>query len=392
MVVLLYFSPRVYSQATAIDLEKAFEISTNHYPALKKDLKFIEQQEILINAAADQPLTEVYLAGQQIDPNSSRGINGVGFNQDFNWPGTRKRRTAAQQQNVLLGNAKLEVTQFQLKQEVAKAYFEILFTKDYIVQARAAAALMAELVELAELRMELGETGKIPVLSAMGKEKQAILKLQQARHDNEIAHTIFNNWLYSDTLYTVVEEGLPPASGYINWFVNGGHPELLYQQQQISLATSQVITEKSWLLPQITMGSEVQMIDADLPFYGYRLGMKMPLGQKAARARIAGAMVEKEIQETELDATRVRLENERLEVMTALKKEQETLDFLQKELLPLAEEQIESSRKAYSQGAVTYQDYLQNIEQALESQWQYLFALRRYHMLRLELEFLSGRK
>ena len=93
-----------------------------------------------------------------------------------------------------------------------------------------------------------------------------------------------------------------------------------------------------------------------------------------------------------METTREELENQRRNLIAALKKEQETLDFYYKELLPLAEEQIEASRKAYSQGAVLYIDYLQNLEQALNSRWQYLEALRSYHLLRLELEFLSGRR
>ena len=393
MIVIMLVAPcKMRAQPLPVSLSEALEIAARHYPLLKRDAQFVEQQKALIASATPQARTEVYLAGQQLDPNSGNGINGLGFNQSFNLPGAKRRQMAAFEERVLLGNAQQEVTQMALNKAVAKAYFELLYAQDYVKLAREQAQLMGELVELANLRFEVGETGKIPVLSAMGKEKEALLVLQKARHNIEIAHTIFNNWLYTDTLYTVKENSLPPASGYLNWFVNGGHPSLLYQQQRINLAESKIEAERAALKPQVTTGMQVQMIDADLPFYAYHLGMKMPLSQKAIRSRIEGARVGAEIEKTELETTREKLENQRRNLIAAIKKEQETLDFYYKELLPLAEEQIEASRKAYSQGAVVYLDYLQNLEQALGSRWQYLEALRSYHLLRLELEFLSGRR
>jgi len=354
------------AQTEAIGLEEALDVASRHYPVLKSDQQYIRQQEVLIRGVVEQPYTKLFLAGQQLDLNGM-GINGIGLHQDFNWPGTRKRRQSAQQQQALLGNAQLELTQLQLDKAVSRAYYELLYAKDAVRLCRSEAELMAELVELANLRFELGETGKIPLLSAQGKEQQAILRLQQARHESELAHVIFNNWIYNDTLYTTADAGLPPASGYLNWFVNGGHPELLHQQQRIKLAEARVITEKSWRLPQISSGLQVQSIDGDSPFYAYQIGMKVPLAQRSISARIEGAEVETEIRQTELEATREALENQRQEYIAALKKEQETLDFLNKELLPLANEQIEASRKAYSQGAVEYLEYLQNLEQALQS-------------------------
>jgi len=379
------------AQTQAINLDQALSIANRHYPLLKRDQQLIERQIALIESAIAQPYTSIYMAGQQLDLEGN-GINGIGFSQNFNWPGTRKRRQAAHQQEAILGNAQLEMTKFEMEKAVARAYYELLYAKDAVRLSREQATLMAELVELANLRFELGETGKIPLLSAQGKEQQAILSLQQARHNSEIAHIILNNWLYVDTLYTSADTGLPPASGYLNWFVNGGHPELLLMQQRVNVAEAKAISERSWRLPQISSGLQLQMINEDSPFYAYHIGMNVPLAQRSINARVEGARVEAEIYETEMEATREALENERRELIATLKKEQETLDFLNNELLPLAEEQIEASRKAYSQGAVEYQDYLQNQEQALESRWQQLKALRRYHLLRLELEFLSGRK
>ncbi|MCO6480948.1 MAG: TolC family protein [Phaeodactylibacter sp.] len=380
------------AQAIPLTLEQAFEVASRNYPLLQRDRQFIEQQNTLIRAAASRPYTRVFISGDEVDPNSARGIHSLGVLQDLNWPGAKGRRQEAARQEALLGNARLELSHLALRREVAHAYYQALYIRSLQELRRQQVGLFTDLVELAQLRFELGETGKIPVLSAEGKQKEATLAQLQANEDYEIALAIFNNWMYSDTAYEVAGRSLPEPAGYLNWYVNSGHPQLLYQQQQVNLAEAQVAVEQNKLLPQIRTAGLLQMVDGDSPFFGYQLGLNIPLGQGPIRARIEGAEMQTEIYRTELEAARKELENERRRLISELEKEQMSLDYIRQAMLPLAQEQIDASRKAYAQGAVEYQDYLRNLEQALETRFQYLQALKRYHRLRLELEFLSGRR
>ncbi|MCB0583914.1 MAG: TolC family protein [Phaeodactylibacter sp.] len=392
-IMAVLFAPGLATaQVIPLTLDQAFEVAARNYPLLKRDRQFIEQQNILIRSAGARPYTSVFISGDEVDPNSAKGIHSLGLRQDFNWPGTKGKRSEALRQQSLLGNARLELSQFELRQQVANAYYEVLYMRDLQELVRQQVGLFTDLVELAQLRFELGETGKIPVLSAQGKQKEATLAQLKANEDYEIALTIFNNWMYSDTAYEVAGRTLPEPSGYLNWFVNSGHPLLLYRQQQASLAEAQVVVEQNKLLPQIRAGGQLQMVDGDSPFFGYQLGLNVPLSQRSIRARIEGAEVNTGIRETELEAARMELDNDRRELIAALEKEQMSLDYIRQEMLPLAKEQIESSRKAYAQGAVEYQDYLRNLEQALETRFQYLKSLKNYNLLKLELEFLSGRR
>lgn len=382
----------IQAQAIPLSLDQAFEVASRNYPLLKRDRQFIEQQNALIRSAASRPPTGVFISGDEVDPRSSRGIHSLGLQQDFNWPGTKGRREEAIRQQGLLGNARLELGQLELRKEVAFAYYEVLYARSLQELMQQQVNLFTDMVELAQLRFELGETGKIPVLSAQGKQKEATLAQLQASEDYEIALTIFNNWMYSDTAYEVAGRALPEPAGYFNWYVNSGHPLLLFQQQQANVAQAQILAEQNKLLPQIRTAGLLQMVNADSPFFGYQLGLNIPLSQRSIRARIEGAEMQAEMRETELDAARQQLENDRRRLASSLKKEQMSLDYIRQEMLPLAREQIDASRKAYAQGAVEYQDYLRNLEQAMQARLQYLHILKRYNLLKLELEFLSGRR
>ncbi len=393
IVLLLALSASLSAQSVPISLDDALYLANKNYPLLKRDCVVIQQQQILMHATRQPPRTEVFMTGWQVDPNDPmRGIHGVGFEQHVNLGNGRKAREERQRQRVRLGNALLSLRAIELKQQVGSAYFELLYAKDLRIYYQEKKALMEELEQLAQQRLDLGETSKIPVLSASGKAREAQLQRQRAEDTYELAYTIFNNWLYTDTAYTAAGIGLPGQPAAEEWYVSGGHPELLVEQQEVNLALAEVEETATERQPQLIFGGQVQMVDEDLPFIGYTLGMSLPLGQKSVKARIESAKAEVEKQRLELEAAGMELERERRRLLRALERESESLSYLEEELLPLAEEQITASRKAYSQGAVGYHDYLINLEQALDYRLQRLECLRRYHLLRMELEFLSGRR
>ncbi|MCB0615996.1 MAG: TolC family protein, partial [Phaeodactylibacter sp.] len=194
-ILILVLGPAILvAQAVPLTLDEAFGIASRNYPQLKQDRQFIEQQNALIRSAASLPNTGVFVSGDEVDPNSTRGIHSLGLRQDFNWPGAKGRREEAIRQQALWGNARLELDQLELRRQVARAYYKVLFFRNLQELMREQVGLFTELVELAQLRFELGETGKIPVLSAQGKQKEATLGQLQANEDYEIALTIFNNW------------------------------------------------------------------------------------------------------------------------------------------------------------------------------------------------------
>jgi len=381
------------AQSLPIPLSEAFEIAEANYPQLEQDRLAVEQRRILLKTASRPADLDIYLSGMQVDPERlEEGIHGAGFEQRFNWPSGKKYRSAALEEQLRLSNAQLELTAFELRQQVALAYYEMLYAKELRSFCQEQRNLMDELLELAQAKLNLGETSKVPVLSARSKQRQAALEQQRAQDAYDLAYTLFNNWLFADTAYVAMGVGLPAPQPYLDWFVNGGHPQLLLAEQEIRLAAAQIQSERAYRLPKIIAGAQVQMINGDLPFIAYTLGMSVPLGQESIKARVESAEVGVAREQAQLQAAEENLERKRRELIARLKKEQSALSFLQEEILPFTKEQIMASRKAYTQGTVAYQDYLLNLEEALGSRRDYIETLRRYHILRLKLEFLSGKR
>ncbi|HMQ48441.1 MAG TPA: TolC family protein [Saprospiraceae bacterium] len=392
-LLLFWFSfPSITEAQTGVSLKRAIEIALFNYPALKIDQQFIEQQLALVDAVQSTPPTQLFFTGEQMSTGFTSGIQSFGLQQNLNWPGSRQPKEELVRERANLGNAYLEVDAFLLKKEITQAYYEVVYARQWKNFNQQQVDFYAELIELAQTRFDLGETSKIPVLSATSKLKAVQWQLERSSQNAVLTEVIFNNWLYSDTLYTIYDNQLPAPEMPRNWFVQGGHPELLLQQQQIKVSESTVDAEKSYTLPQITMGGQFQMIDGDIPFYGYQLGLNIPLGQKATKARMEAAQLATEMGKASLEQTRLELENEKKRLVAALEAAWQSLVFIQTERLPLADVQIEDAKKAYSQGAVDYHDYLTNLEQGLEAKRQYLESWHEFHRLKVELEFLCGRR
>jgi len=387
-------SNSLYGQSRfPVTIEEAIEIARRNYPELKRDQMALEQLQAQLGTARPNNPTQLFLAGGMVDPNNpSSGIHSVGFLKAFDWPGSSQLRSQALEEEVLLGNAELELTDWQLRAEVARSYYQLVFTKNLQLHYQEKQELMSRLVEYAQARFEFGETGKVPVLSATSKQKQASLDQKEAQKAHDLAHTLFNNWLYSDSVFFAQMDTLPLPAPSPNWYVNGGHPKLLMKQQEVRLAAANIERERSFLLPQVLAGAQLQMINETLPFIGYQLGLSVPIGRKSINARIESAEKAVAVQEAELNAAERALENRRRELTTLFLAQKKLLDYSKQELLPLANEQINAAEAAYKSGAVGYHDYIVNLDQGLKAKLEWIYALRDYHLLRLELEFLSGRR
>ncbi|MEQ8704258.1 MAG: TolC family protein [Phaeodactylibacter sp.] len=393
MLQVLPVSPLTGQSRFPVTLDEAMAIARRNYPELRRDQKALEQLQALRGTARPNNPTQLFFAGGMVDPsNLSTGLHSAGFFKAFDWPGATQLREQALEEAMLLGNAQLELTDWELRQEVARAYYQLVFTKSLQLHYQEKQELTSRLVEYALARYEFGETGKIPVLSANSKQKQASLEQQEAQKAYDLAHTIFNNYLHSDSVFYALLDSLPLPSPTPNWYVNGGHPQLLKKQQEVRLAEAQIERERSQLMPKILAGTQLQMINETVPFVGYQLGLSVPISPKAIQSRIEGAEKAVAVREAELDATERALENRRRELTTLLLSQKKLLEYTQKEMLPLANEQIQSAEAAYKSGAVGYHDYLVNLEQGLQTKLEWIHNLSTYHQLRLQLEFLSGRQ
>jgi len=371
-----------------IDLEEALSIARKNYAGLERDRLAIDQQNKLTATRLPFQPTQLYFSGEEFGANKQSGIHSLNIQQNFYLPKASRIQQAFYKQGAAVAEKQLALTDQELKREVEQAYYQLFYAKQELALVAENVALYNNFLLVTTKQLESGETGRIPQLAARSHLGQAQLEQEHATETYQIALTLFNQWLQSDTLYNVERE--LPAATFLSDTMLQNNPHLQVIQAQQELAKAKVETVKAALLPQINSGFKLQTQSGNFPLFGYQIGVNVPLFKKAYEGRIEAAQVGVKVQETDLKVKQQELARTISELQYRLEHQQHIIEYLQEDLTPIVNEQREVNLKAYREGEISYLEYLDGLEQVVKVKQQYLTALYKFHALQVELDYWLG--
>lgn len=377
-------------QTITISLAEALSIARKNYAGLERDRLTIDQQNKLADAGLSLQPTQLYLSGEEFGVNDQTGIHAINIQQNFYLPKATKMQKAFYKQGAAVAEKQLALTDHELKRQVELAYFQLLYAKQEQKLVAENLGLYNDFLSFTTAQLESGETGRIPQLAARSRLGQAQLEQEHAFENYQIALTLFNQWLQSDTLYEV-QGDLAFDASFLPDSTTQNNPHLQVIEAEKELAFAKIASEKVQLLPQINSGFKLQTMSGNFPLFGYQLGVNVPLFKKAYQGRIEAAEVGVKVQEANLKAKEQELGRTISQLRYRLKHQLHILEYLQQDLTPIVQEQSEVNLKAYREGAVSYLEYLDGLEQVVKVKQQYLTALYKFNALRIELAYWLGK-
>jgi cobalt-zinc-cadmium resistance protein CzcA len=377
-------------QTTSISLEEALSIARKNYAGLERDRLAVDQQNKLADAGLPMQPTQLFLSGEEFGVNDQTGIHSINIQQNFYLPKVAKANQAFYKQGATVAEKQLALTDHELKRQVERAYYQLLYAKQEQELVAENLSLFNNFLSVATTQLESGETGKIPQLAARSRLGQAQLEQEHALEKYQIALTLFNQWLQSDTLYEVQGNLVFDASLSSDSTIEDNlHLQAIEAQRE--LAFTKIESEKVKLLPQINSGFRLQTASGNFPLFGYQLGVNVPLFKKAYQGRIEAAEIGVKVQEANLKTKEQELERMISELRYRLEHQIHILEYLQQDLTPIVNEQSEVNLKAYGEGEISYLEYLDGLEQVVKVKQQYLTALYKFNALRIELDYWLGK-
>jgi cobalt-zinc-cadmium resistance protein CzcA len=377
-------------QDKSISLEEALSMAQKNYVGLERDKLIIEQQNKLAATGIPMQPAQIYLSGEEFGVNKQSGIHSLNIQQNFYLPKASRIQQAYYKQGSVVAEKQLKLTEQELKREVQQAYYQLLYAKEEQVLLEENILLYENFLSTTTSQLKAGETGRVPQMAAKSRLGQTRLEQEYLIEKHQVALVLFNNWLRADTLYDI-ERKLPlvPYSSLDS--VSQSNPHLQIIQAQQELASAKVETTKAQLLPQISSGFKLQAASNSFPLFGYQIGVNIPLSKKAYRGRIEAAEIGVMVQEASLKVKEQELEKTIDELLYRSKHQQKILKYLEQDLAPLVEEQSRINLKAYQEGEVSYLEYLDSLEQVVKVKQQYLTALYKFNVLRIELDYWLGK-
>ena len=384
---LLFFVGNAQAQTFPITLETAIAKARQNYPTLQSQLLQVEQAQKLAAVRSSHPRANVFLSSEEYDFSKNSGIHALSIQQNFNLPKANQANQTLYQQQANVAKTQIALSEKDIDLLLTQAYYELIFQKQQQAEWANLVEIYRELERVSQQRLDAGETGKTPVLSAKAKQRAILFNQQTARQDYEFALQAFNAFLLSDTLFEARSDQLP-APSLMSLEDLSIHPLLQYYQQQEALAEAQLEVSKSQLLPQINTGLRLQRVAGEIPFFGYQLGLNLPLFRKAQNQRIEAAKVGIEIQQRQKDLAMRQLEQRQQQLQLRLQQLLANIDLYQNEIIPAAQTDSDFFRAAFRAGEASYLEYQQQLDILLNHRITYLKWLRDFQLVKAQLQFL----
>ena len=377
-------------QSVSISLTEALTIARKNYAGLARDKLAVNQQSILAQAGLPKQPTQLFISGEEFGANNQMGIHSFNIQQNFYLPRVARAQQEFYNRGAMIAERQLALTDQDLKRQVETSYYQLLFAKHEQELIAENLSLYNDFLTVTTTQLESGETGRIPQMAAISRLGQAQLEYEHASEKHQVALTIFNHWLKSDTTFDVqgeltYDDLILLDSTIIN------NPHLLIIEAGRDLAIAKIESEKVQLLPQINSGVKLQTASGNFPLFGYQIGANVPLFKKSYRGRIEAAEIEVQIYEADLRNTEQELQRDVIKISQMLKHQVHILQKLEQSLIPLVLEQTDLNFKAYREGEIGYLGYLDSLEQTIHVKQKYMIALYDFNLLRIELDYLLGK-
>lgn len=374
-------------------LNQAIERAMTYYPSVKAARLEVERQKALKATAWDLGTTSVF-TGKEETGNDMPGIhNQIGVNQTgidiFAVPNKNKLVDVRIRQAVSGQN----LTQVELVRQVSIAWYRTVYAKRQWMLYEQLDSLYANFMRAAELRFKIQQTSKIEYLSASTRYKELQVNIKRAESDYLAALQILNQYLIYQGAFDV--DHLDAGKNTFRTESAGDSlstsPVLNYFSKSIDVAESSLRANQAGFLPKVDLGYVSQKVDGNPGFYGWQVGVSVPLLFFSQSGRVRASKLNYEIAEQQFEQKRFEINAQYNQLISRYLIIRDVIDYYQKEALPLADEQIRASNLAYQEGSIDYVQYIQNMEGAINTRLEFLTRQEEYYELSAQLKYLTGK-
>lgn len=381
-----------------LSLEQALELARENNQSLQASRANVLSQEQMVKTAYDIPKTDVSMGFGYLNGKGQKDIN-LNVSQALSPFTYGKKKTILQKE--------YESAEIQLQGKTIAIEFEIKQTWENILYAQSKKKLLEQQFTLlkafsksAKLRYETGETTLMESNVAQAKEQEISVLLTQNTTFLQNEKSKIKAYLNLDTDFELSERELI-YDEHDPWADLN-----LEENNSLQLATKEIERveatrklEKSMLLPDVTLGYAIESDAAGLRANGtnygrelripsYTVGVSIPIffGSQSKKIKAMKYSIEQaELEKSYLHKQLSELVQQQLEIIRA---QQSVIDYYQDSALLNASIIQDHANKSYNNGDISYVEYIQSMETALNIQINYLDAVLQYNLGHNALHYL----
>lgn len=398
LIISFISSPQASGQTNTqakqvvMSLDSAISVALKNNPGLQSSQLEVIRQQKLKKTAFDPGKTGVFIENEDLIKGESdnKGVLKIGVTQSIDFPSTYFAQNKLNRQNVKLSQTSLALTEKELVRDVRNAYFTLWFTvekrKLFIQQD----SIFAEFENAATLRYNTGETNYLEKISAQAKHKEIQLALQAANSDVTIAQQEIIRLMNTKEPILPVDEPMQKlmAQNSFSGPSVSSHPFLNSYEQKITMAEFEHKVEINKLLPDISVRFFNQKLYNVKPgYYGYSIGVGIPIFFWGQQGKIQGAKVQRQIAEKDFENATLQFNNSYNRSLEELSKQQSLLLYYENSGLQQADEIQNAASLAFKNGEIGYIEYTTLLSQSIDIKSAYLSVLTDYNLAVIQIKY-----
>lgn len=393
------------SKAQAIPklgLQQAIELGMKNNQSVQASELQVKMQSELLSSAFEIPKTE--FSGTFGQVNSDATDKNLSISQSFSpflFAARKKLLTA----NSNAGQLRLGSTRQEMAFSIRQSWNTLLFYEKQHRLLGQQNAVLLKFVRSAVLKFETGETNSLEKNIATAKQQELEQRLKQnqtrIRIEQSKLRTLMNlngEFIVADTAFVPL-----PISTKADSTLIQQNPSLLLANQQVQIAEAMTKVERAALYPDFTAGYFIQSLtgnqeingqsvyyDSSPRFQGFTVGIALPLfaGSSIAKTRAAKINIDRE--QKNADYLHTQLKSQFAEQLDQLNTYQSLIEYYRLSAEPNAEKISRNATKSYSNGDISYVEYVQSIETALGILLNYSESIHNYNQTVINIQYLTN--
>ena len=393
----------VLSQTRKVSLQECINMALEKNPQMQVANKSVERAKALQGTAWEIDKTELSLSQ---DPTSGGSPdNALSLSQSIEFPTYYIARHKQLKVETQAERSKAAVVRLSLENDVKAAYYQAVYQAEKLRVLESQDSLLAQYRTLAEKRYKAGETRQLELLSAERLQRENKMEVLAAHNELETAQLLLSRLVGSVEAVEPKEDSLLPLDWKQASCNYSQTPDGQYSADRLKASEQAVRVAKNGFAPSLSLSLRNQLVisswnpyDQDRSrfdggnFMGFEVGVGIPLFYGATRAKVKAARKEREMIALEIKEQEQLRQQEYLSALSRMNAAYVRYTYYNEEGRERSDKMAEQGLLEYSQGEISYLEYMNVLQESIDLRLKRASALNDYNQCVLVMEKLCGRQ
>lgn len=393
----------VLSQTRKVSLQECINMALEKNPQMQVANKSVERAKALQGTAWEIDKTELSLSQ---DPTSGGSPdNALSLSQSIEFPTYYIARHKQLKAETQAERSKAAVVRLSLENDVKAAYYQAVYQAERLRVLESQDSLLAQYRTLAEKRYKAGETRQLELLSAERLQRENKMEVLAAHNELETAQLLLSRLVGSVETVEPKEDSLLPLDWKQASYNYSQTPDGQYSADRLKASEQAVRVAKNGFAPSLSLSLRNQFVisswnpyDQDRSrfdggnFMGFEVGVGIPLFYGATRAKVKAARKEREMIALEIKEQEQLRQQEYLSALSRMNAAYVRYTYYNEEGRVRSDKMAEQGLLEYSQGEISYLEYMNVLQESIDLRLKRASALNDYNQCVLVMEKLCGRQ